>query len=323
MLLAALPALAAEQVLVSADGDRLSGRVIRVAEGWIEFDSRLLGRIRVESARAHLEPALAIPASDAAAGIPDDARAGGTGPADGQGLAAPAAGMDPTDSAAPAGGPDVAIWNNAMGSTLHRDRGSRETRSDQFELNIHLQRTRGPHRSQVDLDYEFDRDDGLVKDDDWSIRARQERILGERYFLASRFSHRDDVDAGERERVRTLAVTGGWRIAHGDRSELKVGPGYVLADLADADGQARERGPALYASWTWALPREISLSGTSVYVVSSLPGGRAYYWESDLRLDWPLTQHFGLAWTWDYARNTYPFNTGDSSKMRWLITWRP
>ena len=97
----------------------------------------------------------------------------------------------------------------------------------------------------------------------------------------------------------------------------------MLADLADADGQARERGPALYASWTWALPREISLSGTSVYVVSSLPGGRAYYWESDLRLDWPLTQHFGLAWTWDYARNTYPFNTGDSSRMRWLITWRP
>ncbi|MBL8243549.1 MAG: DUF481 domain-containing protein, partial [Rhodanobacteraceae bacterium] len=252
MLLAALPTLAAEQVLVSADGDRLAGRVIRVADGWIEFDSRLLGRIRVESARAHLEPAVATPASDAAARIPANARASGTVPADASGRAAPTAGLDPLETTAPAGGPNVALWNNAMGSTLHRDRGSRETHSDQFELNIHLQRTRGPHRSQVDLDYEFDRDDGLVKDDDWSIRARQERILGERYFLASRFSHRHDVEAGERERVRTLAVTGGWRIAHGDRSELKVGPGYVLADLADADGQARERGPALYASWTWA-----------------------------------------------------------------------
>ena len=308
---------------MSADGDRLVGRVIRVADGWIEFDSRLLGRIRVESARAHLEPAVATPTSDAVARIPANAQASATVPADAPGRAAPTAGLDPLETTAPAGGPNVALWNNAMGSTLHRDRGSRETHSDQFELNIHLQRTRGPHRSQVDLDYEFDRDDGLVKDDDWSIRARQERILGERYFLASRFSHRHDDEAGERERVRTLAVTGGWRFAHGDRSELKVGPGYVLADLADADGQARERGPALYASWTWALPREISLSGTSVYVVSSLPGGRAYYWESDLRLDWPLAQHFGLAWTWDYARNTYPFNTGDSSRMRWLITWRP
>ena len=109
MLLAALPTLAAEQVLVSADGDRLAGRVIRVADGWIEFDLRLLGRIRVESARAHLEPAVATPASDAAARIPANARASGTVPAEASGRAAPTAGLDPLETAAPASAPNATL----------------------------------------------------------------------------------------------------------------------------------------------------------------------------------------------------------------------
>lgn len=203
-----------------------------------------------------------------------------------------------------------------------RSNTARETLPDELDFDYHLSRTRGPHRSQLNLGYEVDRDEGIVKDNDWNLRLSQERDLGERHFVASRFTHRGDVDGGERERARTLAFSAGWRLFREEQTELRIGPGDVW-DLADGDGPAQEHGPALYANWRWRLVRDVPLSGTTVCVGSPLASGRDCYWESEVRLDRPLTRRFGLAWTWDYARNTYRFNPGDSSKMRWRLTWKP
>lgn len=315
---AATPALAAKHVLVTADGDRLVGCLIAQDGHWIEFDSTLLGRIRVDAKRAHVEQTT-TDAGQSAVEAP-------THPAETE-LAESQPGEPSSKSPALAGAatagatdPLTGRWEHALGFALRLDRGSRETHSDEGELSYEVRRTRGPLRSQLELSYEFDRDEGVVKDNDWNVRLRQDLDLDERHFLAGRFTHQGDMSGGGRKRARALAVAAGWRLLGGERNELRIGPGYVWADLADEAGQARERGPGLYANWHWQHRSGVALSGTTVFVGSL---GEDSYWVTDLRLDWPLTPRLGFVWTWDHSRNTYPFNEGESSKLRWLISWKP
>jgi hypothetical protein len=311
-------------VLVGNNGERLPGRLVSQNADWIEFESDLLGRVRVPTSRARVEAG----ESDAAlAASPVPHEAGAEDPQEPVHSASVDA-LVPTEPDAAASEPPVepapakAVWARQFGVSGKKDRGTRDTPVDEFELNWRVSRTLVPNRSFLELAYRYKRENDLVKDDDWKLRLRHEHEIAERRFNAVQFTHSGQVEDDGRRTVRVLSAVTGWRLVDTERLQFAVAPGYALARGSDPVTSASSHGPVLFTSWDWAVYRELRLSGV-LTMLSALGDSDEYVLETDMRLDWPVTEHLGVALSWDYQRNEFEFNPGNYSRLRWLLTWRP
>jgi hypothetical protein len=324
LALLAGPAWCAD-VLVGSGGERLPGKLVSQDAEWIEFDSDLLGRVRVPASRARVEQAA------------PDAQLASTAPAE---TAPAAASQEPVLSAsvdalappdAPQDEPPVpspaeparAVWSRQFGLSGKNDRGTRDNPVDELELNWRVSRTLEPNKSFLELAYHYKLDNEVVKDDDWKIRLRHEREFAERRFRALQYTNASQVDDEGRRSVRILAAVTGWRLADSERLKFSLAPGYALLRGSDSEfPSASSHGAVLFTSWDWAVYRELRLSGV-VTLVAELGQSDEYALETDMRLDWPITEQLGIALGWDYQRSEFEFDPGYYSRLRWLVTWKP
>lgn len=315
-------------VLVGSGGERLPGKLVSQDAEWIEFDSDLLGRVRVAASRARVEKA--VPDAQLASGAP--AQPVPAAPpqepvlsASVDALAAPEAPQDgsPAPVAPSAAGPTGAAWTRQVGLSGKNDRGTRDNPVDEFELNWRVSRTLQPNTTFLELAYRYKLDNEVIKDDDWKIRLRHEREFAERRFRAVQYTNNSQVDDDGRRSVRILAAVSGWRLADSERLKFSVAPGYALLRGSDSEfSRAAADGPVLFTSWDWAVYRELRLSGV-LTVLAALGQAGDYAVETDMRLDWPITEQLGIALAWDYQRNKLEFDPGYYSRLRWLLTWKP
>jgi hypothetical protein len=327
LALLAGPAWCAD-VLVGSGGERLPGKLVSQDDEWIEFDSDLLGRVRVAASRARVEKAVpdaqlasGAPAEPAAAAAPQEPVLSASVDA----LAVPDAPQDdsPVPVAPSAAEPATAVWSRQFGLSGKADRGTRDDPVDELELNWRLSRTLEPNKTFLDLSYRYKLDDEVVKDDDWKFRLRHERDFAERRFRAVEYNNNSQVDDDGRRSVRILAAVTGWRLADSERLKFSAGPGYALLRGSDSEfSSASTHGPVLFTSWDWAVYRELHLSGV-LTLVASAENSKDYAVDTDMRLDWPITGQLGIALAWDYRRNELEFDPGYYSRLRWLLTWKP
>jgi hypothetical protein len=315
-------------VLVGSGGERLPGKLVSQDAEWIEFDSDLLGRIKVAASKARVEKAVPEAQIAAAAPAEPDSAAAPQEPvlsASVDALQAPDAPQDQSQApiAPTVVEPARAVWSRKFGLSGKNDRGTRDNPVDELELNWRLSRTLEPDRSFLEVAYHYKIDNDVVKDDDWKIRLRHERAFAERRFRAVQYTNSSQVDDDGRRTVRVLAAVTGWRLADSERLKFSVAPGYALARGSNsAFPSASGHGPVLFTSWDWAVYRELRLSGV-VTMVGQLGQSDQYVLETDMRLDWPITEHLGITLGWDYQRSEFEFDPGYYSRLRWLLTWKP
>jgi hypothetical protein len=229
----------------------------------------------------------------------------------------------PAPVAPSAAEPPRAVWTRQFGLSGKNDRGSRDNPVDEFELNWRVSRTLDPNKSFLELAYHYKIDNEVIKDDDWKIRLRHEREFAERRFRALQYTNTSQVDDDGRRTTRILAGVTGWRLADSERLKFSVAPGYALARYSDSQSSgASADGPVLFTSWDWVVYRELRLSGV-LTVLAALGQSGEYAAETDMRLDWPITEQLGIALVWDYQRNEFEFDPGYFSRVRWLLTWKP
>jgi hypothetical protein len=312
-------------VLVGRGGERLPGKLLAQDAEWIEFDSELLGRIRVPASRARVEPASPGPVkaeADEAAALespPQDPVLSAS--ADALEHKAPSA-IEATLTDSPAA-QAKATWTRQLGLSGRKDSGTDETQVDEIELNYRLSRSLEPHRSFLEATYRFKRENDLAKDDDWRLRLRHEYEFSERRFRAVQLTDFSQLEDNGRRRVRVLSAVTGWRLADGERLKFSVAPGYALSRGSDPESRVSSHGPVIFTSWDWLAYRDFRLSGVVTFL-SPLGNADQYVMETDMRLDWPITEHLGVALSWDYQRKEYDeFSPGSYSRLRWLLTWKP
>lgn len=283
----AVPAAAAD-ILVAANGERLSGRVVERVDGVIVFDSDAFGRIRVAEGQASVERA-PVPASPAI----------------------------PTEPAAPA---RANPWSWDLGVKVGADRGSLETHENELDLTLRLVRTGSTGELHGRFGYGYTRTEGVLKDDDFSASLSYDRWLSDAHFVSGRVIGSSDLVDGGHDVTRTLSAAYGWRLFETPDRYLRIGPalGYLWLERGDeafsgaALGlHARAKGPVVGA---------VSLSAEMQYL-DSFDDGR--YANLDLRLLHPLTERLQLALTWRYLWSDVAIESGITSEWRWEIIWRP
>ena len=296
--LLSLSGLAAAEVLVSASGDRLKGRLVERRDGMLVFESELLGRIEVPEERARVEPD-PDPETEVAASPP-----------------APAPAPDATEAA-----PDEKRmrWSSDLGVRLSVDRGSLETPEE--DLRVSLKSTR-PTRVGVirtGIDRRHRRTDGVLKDDDWSLETSYERFLNDEYFAAGRLLATSELNSGNYDGTHAALFAVGWRLWEGENQHLRIGPAAGYLGAIRGDGQFDSGAVGLYATsegpaW-WGLR-----FGGELIVLDSLGDGR--YANLELRLRQPLGERLYLALVWDYAWSDFDIEPGVRSEWRWDLGWR-
>jgi hypothetical protein len=298
-----LSGLAAADVLVSASGDRLKGRLLERREGVLVFESELLGRIEVSEQRARVEPDPAAEANLAAS--PGE-------PAPDAHDAAPA-----TPEAAPEA--KVTRWSTDLSVRLAVDRGSLETPEE--DLRVALRGTR-PTREGVitaGLDRRHRRTDGDLRDDDWRLESSYERFLDEQHFVAGRALAQRELNSGHDDQTHAALVAAGWRRWEGENQHLRIGPALGYLGATRSQGQFDSGALGLYATAegpAWAKLR----FGGELIVLDSLGDGRYAYLE--LRLRQPLGERLFLALVWNYAWSDFDIEPGVRSEWRWDLGWR-
>jgi hypothetical protein len=321
----------ASDILVGPNGERIPGTLVSEQDGWIEFDSILLGRLRVEADRVRIErksTASVEPRIDA-----DAARPGGPNDLNREGVeakpnAAPTAaapllsrGLAPAPILARIGWvPDG--WTQSVGLSARVLGGSREDDKVEATVEYKAQRGDGDNASSFDLRYSREREEGVVSENDWRVSLRHEYEFGDRRFSVGSFTHRGDLDGDERKLSRSLAGGSGWRLVETDRVNLRLAPGYAFVRVRDARGSGSGDGPAAFVRVAWRPFGTFELSGTGIIAASRSALGRNFV-DANARIDWPLTEHLGVAVRWDYTLNEFDFDTGDASNLHFLLTWTP
>ncbi len=291
-----LPVLANADVLVSANGDRLKGRLLERREGVLVFQSDLLGRVEVPAENAVIEP---DPVSAASATGPDAA-------------AVPVPAAPPPDVPSPR-------WSSDVGVRLSVDRGSLETPENDFRISVKGQRPTRNGVINTGIDYRHKLTDDVLKDDDWDIEVGYQRFLGADHFVAGRLlAHRELTSEGYEE-TKAALLAAGWRWWEAKDQHLRVGP--ALGYLSVLRSQGRFNAPALglYATAEGRAWSRVRFSSELV-LLDSLGDGR--YANLELRLRQPLGERLYLALVWDYAWSDFDIEPGLRSEWRWDLGWR-
>ena len=260
----------ASDVLVGPNGERIPGTLVSERDGWIEFDSILLGRLRVEADRVRIErkstgsvePRVATAA--ARPGGPNDLNREGV---EAKPNAAPTAaapllsrGLAPAPILARIGWvPDG--WTQSVGLSARVLGGSREDDKVEATVEYKAQRGDGDNASSFDLRYSREREEGVVSENDWRVSLRHEYEFGDRRFSVGSFTHRGDLDGDERKLSRSLAGGSGWRLAETDRVNLRLAPGYAFVRVRDARGSGSGDSPGGLRSSRLATLRHLRAVG--------------------------------------------------------------
>jgi putative salt-induced outer membrane protein YdiY len=321
----------ASDVLVGPNGERIPGTLVSERDGWIEFDSILLGRLRVEADRVRVErkstgsvePRVATAAARSVGPNDLNREVGDATPTAAPAAAAPLlpGGAAPAPILARIGWvPDG--WTQSAGLSARVLGGSREDDKVESTVEYKAQRGQGANVSSFDVRYSREREEGVVSENDWRVSLRHEYEFGDRRFSVGSFTHRGDLDDDERKLSRSFAAGSGWRLVETERVNLRLAPGYAFVRVRDARGPGSGDGPAAYLRVAWRPFGSFELSGTTMVAASRKALGRNFV-DANARIDWPLTEHLGFAVRWDYTRNEFDFDTGDASNLHFLLTWSP
>lgn len=291
LMACAQSALAAEEVLVAANGDRVTGRVVERADGWLVFDSEAFGRIRVRESEAQV-----LSAGEPVANSPDPA------------------------PAEPAVQKAANPWSFELGLKLGADRGSLETPENEVDATVRFVRTSEIGELHGNVAYGYTRSEDRLKDDDMSASLSYDRWMSDEHFISGRVIGSSDLVDDGYDVTRTISAAWGWRLMEGDARYLRIGP--ALGYLWIERGQESFNGTALglYARAKGPLAGRITYSGELQYL-DSLDDGR--YANLDFRLQHPLTDSLQVGLTWRYLWSDVAIDSGISSEWRWEITWRP
>jgi hypothetical protein len=298
-----LSGLAAADVLVSASGDRLQGRLLERRDGVLVFESDLLGRIEVSEQRARVEPdpaAETIVAASPAAPAPDTAE---------------------SPDAAPDAAPDAKAtrWSTDLSVRLAVDRGSLETPEE--DLRVALRGTR-PTRKGVlttGIDRRHRRTDDVLRDDDWRLESSYERFLGDEHFVAGRALATRELNSGHDDQTYAALAAAGWRLWEGEKQHLRIGPALGYLGATRSQGQFDSGALGLYVTAEGPVWAKLRFGGEAV-VLDSLGDGRYAYLE--LRMRQPLGDRLYLALVWNYAWSDFDIEPGVRSEWRWDLGWR-
>lgn len=288
-LACAQPALAGDEVLVAANGDRLTGRVVERADGWLVFESEAFGRLRVREDAVQVEPAGPVP--DAVAQAPAQA---------------------PEAPASP--------WSFELGMKLGADRGSLETRENEADATLRFVRTGDTGELHGNLAYGYTRSDDRLKDDDMSASLSYDRWMSDRYFISGRVIGSSDLVDDGYDVTRTVSAAWGWRLVEGEARYLRIGPavGYLWIERGPESFNGTAVG--LYARAKGPLAWRMTYSG-ELQLLDSFDDGR--YANLDLRVQHPLSDTLQIGLAWRYLWSDVAIDSGISSEWRWEITWRP
>jgi hypothetical protein len=185
-----------------------------------------------------------------------------------------------------------------------------------------VRRGDGDNASTLDVRYNRERDEGTISENDWRVHLRHEGEFGDRRFNVASFTHRGDLDGGERKLSRALAGGSGWRLVETQDLDLRIAPGYAIVRVRDGRGPGSGDGPAAFVRVAWRPFSKLEFSGTGMLAASRRALGRNDI-DLNARIDWPLNERLGLALRWDYTDNEFDFDTGDASNLHFLLTWSP
>jgi hypothetical protein len=297
--LLSLSGLAAADVLVSASGDRLKGRLLERRDGMLVFESELLGRIEVPEERARVEP----------------------DPSPETKVAASPAAPAPDASEAPDAAPDGKRkrWSSDLGVRLSVDRGSLETPEEDLRVSLNSTRPTREGVIRTGIDRRHRRTDDVLRDDDWGLRASYERFLDEDYFVAGRLLATSELNSGNHDRTHAVLFAAGWRLWEGEGQHLRIGPAAGYLGATRSQGQFDSGAVGLYATAEGPAWRGLRFGGELI-VLDSVGDGR--YADLELRLRQPLGERLYLALVWDYAWSDFDIEPGVRSEWRWDLGWR-
>ena len=290
VLLLLLAGTAGADVLVSADGDRLNGKLVEQRDGVLVFDSELLGRIEVPAGRARIE-AGAVPPAVTPAVTP----------------------------AVPPAVPPAPQWSSDIGVRLAVDRGSLETPEENLRLSMKNQRPTQHGVIRTDVDYRRKREDDVLKDDDWDIAIDYQRFVGADYFIAGRAIMIRELKSDGYEKSNAALVSAGWRLWEADHQHVRIGPALGYLDITRSQGRFGSPALGLYATTEGPAWGKLRFGGELV-MLDTLGEGR--YAKLELRLRQPLGERLFLALVWDYAWSDFDIEPGVRSQWRWDLGWR-
>lgn len=284
LLAGALPAQA--DTLIAANGDRLTGSLVSRDDKRIVFQSDLFGRIELDSDKARVETT--TPAGATTAG-------------------------------ATAAKPSSPGWHADLGVKLALDRGSLKTTENDLDVSLDYVRKAEHGELHADLDYDYKRTAGELKDDDWSGSLSYDKFLDRQRFAAGRFLATTDLTSEGYDRTLALSAAYGWRLWERDDHYLRLGP--AVGYLSITRGAERFNGPALglYARAKGPVRHRASFGG-ELQFLDSLGQGR--YANLEFRLRQPLGERLYLALVWKYAWSDFDIESGVKSEWRWDLGWR-
>jgi hypothetical protein len=291
-----LPGFTHADVLVSASGDRLKGRLVERRDGMLVFESQLLGRVEVSAEQAVIEP---DPVSADSADDPDAASV-------------------PVKAAAP---PEVRPpgWSSDVGVRLSVDRGSLETPEDDLRVSVKSRRPTPNGVISTGIEYRHKLTDDVLKDDDWDIEMGYQRFFGADHFVAGRLLAQRALTSEGYEETQAALVAAGWRWWEAKDQHLRVGPALGYLNARRHQGHLDAPALGLYATaegQAWARVRFSS----ELVLLDTLGDGR--YANVELRLRQPLGDRLYLALVWDYAWSDFDIEPGVRSEWRWDLGWR-
>jgi hypothetical protein len=286
LVLAVIPSHALADTLIGPNGERLPGHLIEEKNGVLVFQSDFLGRVEVRADLAHIEP---DPAQTAIAPAPS------------------------TPAALPK------AWSFDVGVRLDVDRGSLKTPEEDLGVDFKFEHKRPDGEFVGTVSYDYDRSDGVLKDDDWLLSLSYDRFISEDRFVAGRQLSTRELNSEGYDNTGTISVAYGWRLWEAPKQFIRIGPslGYISIERAGI----KSTGPAfgLYVHSKGPLWRKINFN-SEVQVLQSPGKGR--YVNVDVSVRQPLSDRLYLAFVWDYVWSNFEVESGIKSVWRWEMGWQ-
>jgi hypothetical protein len=278
-----IPAVAAAEVLIGANGERLVGRVIKQKNGIIHFDSETLGRIKVPADKVRLESAA----------------------------------LDAGVSAETAAEPPVQ-WHAEVSGKVSLDRGSLQTPEDRLDMSFKLDRLTEKHAFYSTVSYNYKRKNDQLDDDDWLLSISDDKFISDDRILSARLLATQELTSTGTDDTLTLSAAYGWRLWETPEQYLRIGPALGYLSLTRDTGEFKGPAAGLYARALWPVFAKSTFSA-ELQALESFDDGS--YVNLEMRLRRPLSEHFFIGVGWNYSWSDVELESGVTSKWRWDFGW--
>jgi putative salt-induced outer membrane protein YdiY len=294
-LAVACPPLARAETLVLANGDRLSGELVREHEGRIVFRSSVLGEITVAADQAVIEREANAPATEAEAAPPT-----------GRAPEAAAGTIRAATTRAPVNAVTVPVrtlrndddrWRRQIELGLTAQDGVHEQSS--VSLRLEAARTTTEGSTSLQLSHNYGKSDGLLTADATRAHALLTRNLSDDFFVrgATRFE-RDPVAGLEHDAEQSLGL--GYTLVDRRALQFSLGAGAALRHRDSERGSAGWNG-LVDAFGRVRLTFTERLSLAQDFSVSAAPdGGDDYKLKSQTALVNKLTDVLQMTVRYEY-----------------------